>query len=254
MSTGRTRPRPIPPPWVAIVGYTVRACLPARRRLGVLLPCLGALLFGWLATTLDYTYEPEAFASVSEQGLFGLVLPLTCLVIGDAVLGADLRAGTFQLTWLSPVRFTTIVTGRWLGGWMIALVTLAPAFAVAALLADHPEAAGPLALAAASGSAAYIAVFVLVGTLVRRSALWALALVFLGERLAGTELAGIAQLSPLWQAQQTFAGLWDDGSLILRSGMPEGWSAVVRLVTITVVCLALAAWRTGHMHPIPDDE
>ena len=55
---------------------------------------------------------------MAEQGLFGLVVPLTCLVIGDAVLGADLRAGTFAFTWLSPVRFHTIAIARWLGGWV----------------------------------------------------------------------------------------------------------------------------------------
>lgn len=246
--------RPIPPPWVAVVGYTVRASLPARRRVGVLLPCVGAVLFGWLATTLDFETEAEAFASVAEQGLFGLVLPLTCLVIGDAVLGADLRAGTFQLTWLSPVRFSTIVMGRWLGGWMIALVTLVPAFALAAAVAGRGEAIGPLAVAGAAGSAAYIALFVLIGALVRRSAVWSLAFVFLGERLLGTALAGVAQLTPLWLAQQSFAGLWDDGSFILRSGVPDGWSAVVRLAVFTAVALALAVLRVAHVRPVPSEE
>ena len=106
--------RALPRPFVAVVGYTRRACLPGKRWFGVLLPCLGALLFGWLTTVADTTTE-RAFGFVAEQGLFGLVLPLTCLVIGDAVMGADLRAGTFTFTWLSPVRFATIVVGRWLG-------------------------------------------------------------------------------------------------------------------------------------------
>lgn len=252
MSAGRARA--IPVPWVAVVGYTLRACLPARRKVGVLLPCVGALLFGWLATALDYDYEPEGFSSVAEQGLFGLILPLTCLIIGDAVLGADVRRGTFQLTWLSPVRFPTIVAGRWLGGWLIALVTVGPAFALAALIAGYPEAVGPLVAAVAAGSGAYVALFILVGSLVRRSALWSLALVFLGERLVGSYVTGVAQVSPLWEAQQAFAGLWDEGWLIERSGMPEGWSAVIRLVAVAAICLALAAWRTAHMHPVPDDD
>ena len=76
--------RALPSPFVAVVGYTLRACLPAKRWWGVLLPCLGAVLFGWLATLAD-TSDERAFAFVAEQGLFGLVVPLTCLVIGDAV-------------------------------------------------------------------------------------------------------------------------------------------------------------------------
>lgn len=247
-------PKAIPSPTVALVGYTVRACLPAKRWIGVLLPCVGALFFGWLSTMLNYDYEPRNFASVAEQGLFGLILPLTCLVIGDAVIAADVRAGTFQLTWLSPVRFPTIVLGRWLGGWLVALLTLVPAFLLAAVIAEHDDAIGPLAVAVGAGSAAYVALFVAMGVLVRRSAMWALALVFLGERMLGNALAGVGQVSPLWQAQQAFAGLWDEGWLIERSGMPEGWSAVARLALVAVVCLLIASWRVGHMRPVPTDE
>jgi ABC-type transport system involved in multi-copper enzyme maturation permease subunit len=244
----------IPSPFEAVVGYTLRACLPARRWFGVLLPCLGALLFGWLAQFVHHD-AVEGFADVAAHGLFGVVVPLTCLVIGDAVLGADVRAGTFQLTWLSPVHYATIATGRWLGGWLIALVTLVPALALAALIAGVPEAAAPIALAGAVGAGAYIALFLLLGVVTRRSAVWALAVVFLVERLLGTELTGIAQLSPLWQAQQTFAGLWDEGGQeIVRGGMPEGWSAVARLVLIGAVCLLVATWRLAHMRPFAGDD
>ncbi len=247
--------RALPSPFVAVVGYTLRACLPAKRWWGVLLPCLGALLFGWLATVADTTTE-RAFSFVAEQGLFGLVLPLTCLVIGDAVLGADLRAGTFAFTWLSPVRFPTIVIGRWLGGWLVALVTLVPALVLATLVAGVPNGAGAMAVAAAVGSAAYIALFIMLGAVARRSAVWALAVVFLGERLLGGVLSGIAQISPMWESQQVYAGLADDagGWRLLRDGTPNGWGAVVRLVTILVVTLAVASWRLAHLKPTGGDE
>ncbi len=245
--------RPLPGPFVAVVGYTLRACLPAKRWFGVLLPCAGALLFGWL-THVNTVSAERAFADIAEGGLFRLILPLTCLVIGDAVLGADVRAGTFPLTWLSPVSFRFIVAGRWLGGWLVALVTLVPAMALSALVADVPSAAGPMAAATAAGAAAYIALFLLVGVLVRRSALWSLALVLLGEWLLGTPLTAIALVSPLWEAQQVFAGLWSSGGLIERSGMPVGGGAVVRLGVITVAALALAAWRVGRMRPVGGDD
>ena len=247
--------RGLPSPFVAVVGYTLRACLPARRWWGVLLPCLGALLFGWLGTVADTTRH-RAFEFVGEQGLFGLVLPLTCLVIGDAVLGADLRAGTFAFTWLSPVRFPTIVLGRWLGGWLVALATLVPALTVAAVVAGVPEGAGAMAIAAATGSAAYLGLFVMIGAMARRSAVWALAIVFLGERLLGGVLSGIAQISPMWEAQQVYAGLaLDDGGWrLLRDGTPNGWGAVVRLTAILVVTLAVASWRVGYLRPTGGDD
>jgi len=248
--------KPLASPFVAIVGYTLRACLPLKRWFGVLLPCAGALLFGLLATVIDDSPE-EAFSSVAANGLFGLILPLTCLVIGDAVLGADVRAGTFQLTWLSPTSFATIAVGRWLGGWLVALVTLVPALVLSTVMAGVADsAAGPMAVAGAAGSAAYVALFLMLGVLVRRSAVWSLGVVLLGERLLGANLTGIAQLSPLWEAQQTFAGLWDYGDYwdLERSGMPAGWSAVVRLALVTAVCLLVTTWRLAHMSPHTGDD
>ena len=245
----------IHPPFVAVVLYTLRACLPAKRWFGVLLPCAGALLFAWIVQAVDSEDQVEAYSEIARQGLFGLILPLACLVIGDAVLGADARAGTFQLTWLSPVRFSTIAVGRWLGGWLVALVTVVPAFALATVIAGQPESIGAMALAAAAGSAAYIALFLLLGVLVKRSTIWSLAVVLVGERLVGAELSGIGQISPMWQAQQVFSGLWEDSQqYILRDGMPEGTAAVVRLGIVAAVCLVVATWRLGRMRPLSGDD
>jgi hypothetical protein len=251
--SARTGSAPLPSPFVAIVGYTLRACLPARRWWGVLLPCAGALLFGWLTQFADTTDE-RAFGFVAEQGLFGLVLPLTCLVVGDAVLGADIRAGTFSFTWLAPVSFAAIAVGRWLGGWLVVLCTLVPAMVLATAVAGVPDGAGPMAVATAAGSAAYIGLFVMIGAVVRRSAVWAV--VFLGERLLGGYLSGIAQISPMWESQQVYAGLArdDGGWRLLREGTPNGWGAVVRLVAIAVVTLAIATWRLGRLKPTGGDE
>lgn len=249
-STGR----PIPSPFVAILGYTLRAGLPGKRRIWVLMPCLAALLFGLLAKVVEGNSDASDFADTANVGIFALIMPLTCLIIGDAVMDADVRAGTFQLTWLSPVTFLTIAAGRWLGGWIVALCTLVPALALAPVIAGVPEAAGSMALAGVFGSAAYIAMFMMIGVLVRRSALWSLAIVLLGDWLLGSQLDGVAQLSPRWEAQQVFAGIWDHGALIEREGMPSGWSAVVRLVVITLVCLGVSALRLGRMRPIGGDD
>jgi hypothetical protein len=100
---------------VAILRYTLQSCFPPKRWLAVLMPCAGALLFGLLALTVDDT-PTRAFANVAADGIFGLVMPIAALVIGDSVLGAEVRAGTFHFTWLSPTPVWQIVVGRWLGG------------------------------------------------------------------------------------------------------------------------------------------
>jgi len=233
--------------FVAIVRYTLRSCLPPRRWAAILLPCVGALLFGLLAHTVDLTRD-HAFANVAAEAIFSLVMPIAALVIGDSVLGAEVRAGTFHFTWLSPVPMWQIVLGRWVGGSIVAVVTIAPACGLAAFVAGTPDSAGPAFVAAVAGSLAYVALFIAVGCLTRRTAVWSLAIVFLVERLLGAALTGIAQLSPTWESRAIFVGYLDDPPRrLIRTGIPQGGDAIVRLAIVTVVALAVATWRMRHM-------
>ena len=177
------------------------------------------------------------------------MIPIATLIIGDAVLGAEVRAGTFHFTWRSPVPTWQLVVGRWLGGSLVALVTIVPATVLSALVAGVPEAAGPALVASVAGSVSYIAIFVAIGCISRRTAVWALAFVFLVERLLGTALTGIAQLSPTWESRAIFVGLvdFDVPNRLIREGIPQGTGAIVRLLLVSVVALAVATWRMGHL-------
>lgn len=247
MSTAVLRQRGARPRLLAIVIYTLQSCLPQRRRLAVLLPCAGAVLLGLIARAIDLSAD-RAFANMASEGIFSLVMPITALVIGDSVLGAEMRAGTFHFTWLSPTPIWMIVIGRWIGGSIVAVGTIAPAAALAALAAGSPSGAWPAFIAAAVGAVAYIALFVAIGCITRRTAVWALAVVFLVERLLGAALTGIAQISPTWQSRSLFVGLLDNPpDRLIREGIPEGWSAAGRLAMVTAVCLAVAVWRMRHL-------
>lgn len=226
--------------------YALRACLPRRRRLGLVLPALGALMFGLLARAVVADTADEAFATVAAAGLFSIILPIGCLVIGDAVLGAEVRSGTLHFSWLSPVARWTIVAGRWLAGTVAAAAVLGTACALAAVLAGASSMAGPMFVAAVTASGAYVALFVMFGALARRAVVWSLAAVVLGERLLGAALDGIAQLSPGWLGRAAFAGLAGAEDLV-RAGVPEGGAAVWRLVVLTAVWLGVAAWRLGTL-------
>jgi hypothetical protein len=119
---------------------------------------------------------------------------------------------------------------------------------LAAIIAGSPESALPSFVAAAVGGASYVAVFIAVASLTRRTAVWSLAFVFLVERLLGSALTGIAQLSPTWQSRAIFLGyLGHVPSRIVRTGIPQGGAAIVRLAIVTIVVLAIATWRMGHM-------
>jgi ABC-2 type transport system permease protein len=236
-------------PWRfgAILVYTLRSCIGPKRWLGSLLYCGAALLFGLLALTID---EPsgEAFARVAADGIFALVVPLAALVIGDAVLGAEVRAGVFHFTWLTPAPLWQIVAGRWLGGCIVALVTLVPSCALAAVVAGDPGSAGAVAIAAFMGAIAYIAIFVAIGCIARRAAVWSLAFVFLVERLLGAALTGIAQWSPTWESRAVFVAFADNApQSLVRDGIPAGSGAIVRLGVIAAIGLGIAWWRLAHI-------
>ena len=226
----------------AIVVYTLRSSLPAKRWIGALVPAATSILFGLLATTLEDT-AASAFVEVAANALFLVVLPITCLVIGDAVVGAEIRSATFAFTWMSPVSTWQIALGRWFGGWLVAGGTIAVAFAAAAVVAGAPETAGSAAVAGVFGAGAYVAVFIAIGCITKRAAVWSLAFVILVEQLMGNALTGIAQLCPGWVSRAAFVGLTDVREDLERSGMPHGTSALVRLTLITVVALVLANWR-----------
>ena len=238
--------RALPGPFVAAFVYTLRVCVPRKRAALLALPCVGALLFGLLARTVPEPTPAFRFNSISGA-LFGLILPLACLVVGDAVLGAEVRTGTFGLTWRSPVRFPKIVLARWSAGWLIAAGVLTPAMALSALIAGVPRAVGPIALATIAGTAAYLALFVLLGVAFRRAVWWSLAVVLLGERLLGGVLPGIAQFSPQWLATTVYAGLGPSADELERAGMPTGGAAVGRLALLTVVFVLLAVWRMRRL-------
>lgn len=233
-------------PLTAIVEYTLRTALPGRRWVGVLLPCAAAVLFGLLVRGAggDADYE---FARVATLALFGLVMPVTCLVVGDAVLGSEVRSGSFTFTWLSPVPAWQVVLGRWLGGSMVAGGCLAVAFALSAVVAGAPDLGAAAAISGAAGAVAYVGVFITIGCFARRAAVWSLAFVFLVERLLGAALSGIAQLSPSWVARAAFLDLGDARQSLVREGIPQGTSALVRLGIIAAVALALAASRLRRL-------
>jgi ABC-type transport system involved in multi-copper enzyme maturation permease subunit len=241
-TTGRPRPR-----LLVLLVYTLQSCIPPRRWAAVLAACAGAILFGLLTHAIDASTD-RAFANVAAEGILSLAVPIAALVIGDAVLGAEVRGGTFSFTWMSPTPIWQIVLGRWLGGSLVAVVTIAPACAIAAAVAGSSSSIGPIALASAVGAVSYVAVFIAIGCLTQRTAVWSLAFVFLVERLLGAALTGIAQLSPTWESRAIFVGFLDDPpTRLVREGIPSGGAAVVRLLLVSAVALGIATWRMRHL-------
>lgn len=228
--------RPLPGPFIASMAYAVRACVPPKRWALLAVPAAAAVLIAFL-TTLDDSGDTGL--ELLLGALLGFVVPFSCLIVGDAVLGAERRSGLLTLTWLSPAPFATVVAGRWLAGWLVAAVALLPAMALAALVAGEADAIGVLLVATVFSAAAYVAIFMAFGVLTRRGMLWSLGFVMVGEQTVAPLLSSLAQLSPGALGQAVYAGLGPGGDELLRSGVPSGWWAVVRLVVLSAVALAV---------------
>jgi hypothetical protein len=130
----------------------------------------------------------------------------------------------------------------------VALVTIVPACALAAIIAGDSQAVGAAVIASAFGASAYVAIFIAIGCVARRAAVWSLAFVFLVERLLGAALTGVAQWSPTWEARAVFVDFAPGApQSIVRDSIPVGAGAVVRLCLITVIGLVAARWRLSRL-------
>lgn len=241
---GATDRRALPGPFAASVAYAVRACVPPKRWALLALPALAAVLFAVLVNVIDDPALRPAEREAEELqfllgALLAFVVPFACLIVGDAVLGAERRSGLLTFTWLSPTPFATIVVARWLAGSLVAAAALVPAVVLSAVIAGRADAAAVLVLAVLAASAAYVAVFMAIGVLTRRGMLWSLGFVMVGERTIMPILSSLAQLSPSLLAQATYAGLGPGGADLARSGVPSGWWAVLRLLVLAAVALVV---------------
>ena len=230
----------------AIVGYTVRACVPTRRSL-LLLPFAGAVLFGLLSRTSDGS-AVYGFVDVAGSTMHLLILPITCLVLGDALLGAEIRSGVFAFTWLSPVRYSTIIVGRWLGGCAIAIAILVPAVVVGAVVAGALSAAGPAVVAASSAGPPTWPCSSPSGRCSSgpSSGRWP------------SSLSSSTSSARRWRASPSDARLagpggsrraHGPGGKPAAGGHPHGWAAVGRLAVVAAVGLAIATRRLRRLRP-----
>ena len=237
-----TDQRALPGPFVASLAYAARACVPPKRWALLALPAAAAVLFAVLVDADGSDAIDPAVQQVDDLefllgALLGFVLPFACLIVGDAVLGAERRSGLLTLTWLSPASFATIVGGRFLAAWAIANVALIPAMIIAVAIIGMADAAVALVLAVVAGSAAYLGIFMAIGVITRRGMLWSLGFLMVGERTIMPVIESLAQLSPQQLALATYAGLGPLGEELERSGIPSGWGAAVRLLVIAAIGL-----------------
>jgi ABC-2 type transport system permease protein len=223
-----------------IAGITVRATLGRRRAILFAIPAVILI-----ALTLILRASHPAALVWPDQLLgdfgFSVLLPLTALIIGTGVLGAEIDDGSVVHLLATPVRRADVIITKFAVA--VGLTTLFAAVPelIAGLLAPH---AGKLALAlfvgALVGAVVYSAVFLLASVLTTRAIAFGLLYVAIWEGLLSNLVGGVRILSIAHYALGVANAIYPDQNL--QAGLSLSTSLILGAV-ITVGGLYLATRR-----------
>ena len=221
-----------------LLGLTLRSLLNRRRTL--LLALVGVLLV--LATLLFRLGSPsdaEAL-NITRQLLgdfgIGVLLPLVAVIVGTAVIGSELDDGTIVYLLAKPIPRWRIVVVKLIVAWLVVLLLVSPAIAVAGLI-GHPDTGMAIgyALAAAFGALEYTAAFLALSLVTSRALVIGLAYVVVWEGVVAGLFAGTRVLSIRQHALAVADALGGEAAAAAELGV-----AVAAAVGVIVVLLATA--------------
>jgi ABC-2 type transport system permease protein len=173
---------------------------------------------------------------------FSVVLPLTALIIGTSVLGAEIDDGSIVHLLATPVRRSSVIITKFAVAAVLTMIFVA----VPELLAGLIATGGVTRLAigvfagAMTGSVIYNAVFVLVSVLTTRAIAVGLLYLLVWEGLLGNLVSGASELSVGQYSLGVANSIARDQAL--NAHLTLGTVVVAGLI-VTVAALALAIRR-----------
>jgi ABC-2 type transport system permease protein len=173
---------------------------------------------------------------------FSVVLPLTALIIGTSVLGAEIDDGSIVHLLATPVRRSSVIITKFAVAAVLTMIFVA----VPELLAGLIATGGVTRLAigvfagAMAGSVIYNAVFVLVSVLTTRAIAVGLLYLLVWEGLLGNLVSGASELSVGQYSLGVANSIARDQAL--NAHLTLGTVVVAGLI-VTVAALALAIRR-----------
>jgi ABC-2 type transport system permease protein len=227
-----------------VASITLRATLGRKRALLFGLP--GLILI--LVTLLLKAAHPAAPHWPSQFiGVFGftVVLPLTALIIGTSVLGAEIDDGSIVHLLATPVRRSSVIVTKFaVAAALTMLLAAVPEF-LAALIATGGAAklSAAIFVGALAGSVIYNAVFVMISTVTTRAVAFGLLYVLVWEGLLGNFVSGARVLSVAHYSLGIANAIAPDSAL--KAGLNPA-TAVTMGVLVTAGALVLASRRLAR--------
>jgi ABC-2 type transport system permease protein len=193
-----------------------------------------------------------------------VLMPLVCLLLGTSVVSEEWEGRTLGYLFTRPVRKASLVVGKGIAMWLVSAVLLAASFLATAAIVSakrlptdfqkHPDLAAGLLGILLLSTLPYTAIFVFLGTVLRRPLIPGLVFAFGLEGFLRYVPLGIQKLTVAHYAL-SLAIPYADVSSVLRGLVRGPLSAVEQpgpavaiawLAGLTLVFGALAAWVVGR--------
>jgi ABC-2 type transport system permease protein len=177
-----------------VASITLRAALGRRRALLYAIPPF--ILIG-LSAILQLGHPSDSTWPARILGTFGfsVVLPLTALVIGTSVLGAEVDDGSVVHLLATPVPRRAVIATKFVVATLVTMLFGALPELLAGLIATGPRLALGLFAGALVAAVVYNALFVCLSTATSRALVAGLAYVVLWEGAAANVVGGARILS-----------------------------------------------------------
>lgn len=207
--------------FLAIVKVTFRQTLRLRRALGLLLlsgSVAGMYLLFMIGTrsgigeaALRREEAFEAFIGMTVGVFMNIVVPVVTLIIATSVMGDERKDNTMSFLVLRPISRFTIGAAKVVAAFVEAFAVTgigAAAFGIlVGIKIENFDYFVPLLVGTAIGTAAYAAIFVPLGYLLKRATLIGLTYVFIWENGIAAAVPAVASLSPWRIGVSAMAGL-----------------------------------------------
>jgi ABC-2 type transport system permease protein len=227
-----------------VASITLRATMGRRRALIFALPSV-ILILVTLALKAAGSASPNWPSVILGTFGFTVVLPLTALIIGTSVLGAEIDDGSIIHLLATPVRRSSVIVTKFVVAAGLTMLLVAVPMLVAGLIATGgaTKLAIGLFVGALAGSVIYNALFVMISAVTTRAIAVGLLYVLFWEGLLGNLVSGARELSIGHYSLGIANSIAHDATL--HAGLSLT-TAVVMGAIVTVATLTVAARRLAH--------
>ncbi len=211
------------------------------------LPSLLILLIELLGDA-EPTFDAAFVEPIIDAMVVGGIMPIVTMVLASAAFGNELEDKTLYYLVLKPVSRISIVVAKLLATLVVAVPLVVSSGVVAsALVGAEVQVLGTLAVALASGVAAYAAIFTFAGLLTPRALAYGLLYVLVWEGLLSTIVSGVRYLSVRGYTLALLHGMDEESFAALTGRVIEYQAAIVGTGVVIVAFFLLALYRLRTM-------